>query len=326
MALFLSPTFATSFNKKTMRKSMITLNRKWIRLIGIVGCTMCLASCKQASDASGMKPSYATMKVEATDKELSTSYSATIRGRQDIDIYPQVSGTIEKLCVTEGQKVRRGQLLFIIDQVPYKAALKTAVANVEAARAALATAELTYNSNKELYAQKQKLEEKIKTTENGAEVYKNESAILELQYNAVDEKRQEYQDYMDKLMEQWRMISDKIASKQQSDTMADQAKEMNKIMLVARRIMHGDKVPAKDEKKLMEFDPKLYMMAKNAAAMLEIQKRKEHKSLWEDEEEKEQVSATEEANNTEAFADGPEVVDVETTISNATGELEASGE
>lgn len=64
------------------------------------------------------------MKVEATDKELSTSYSATIRGRQDIDIYPQVSGTIEKLCVTEGQKVRRGQSLFIIDQVPYKAALK----------------------------------------------------------------------------------------------------------------------------------------------------------------------------------------------------------
>ena len=166
MALFLSPTFATSFNKKTMRKSMITLNRKWIRLIGIVGCTMCLASCKQASDASGMKPSYATMKVEATDKELSTSYSATIRGRQDIDIYPQVSGTIEKLCVTEGQKVRRGQLLFIIDQVPYKAALKTAVANVEAARAALATAELTYNSNKELYAQKVVSEFSLKTAEN----------------------------------------------------------------------------------------------------------------------------------------------------------------
>ena len=87
-----------------------------------------------------------------------------------------------------------------------------------------------YSKQKELYAQKQKLEEKIKTTENGAEVYKDESAILELQYSAVDEKRQEYQDYMDKLMEQWRMISDKIASKQQSDAMADQAKEMNKII------------------------------------------------------------------------------------------------
>ncbi len=106
------------------------------------------------------------MKVEATDKELSTSYSATIRGRQDIDIYPQVSGTIEKLCVTEGQKVRRGQSLFIIDQVPYKAALKTAMANVEAARAALATAALTYNSNKELYAQKVVSEFSLKTAEN----------------------------------------------------------------------------------------------------------------------------------------------------------------
>jgi membrane fusion protein (multidrug efflux system) len=154
-----------SFNKKTIRVSMITVNKKWLRLIGIVGCTVWMASCKQATDA-GVKPSYATMKVEAADKELSTSYSATIRGRQDIDIYPQVSGTIEKLCVTEGQTVRRGQLLFVIDQIPYRAALKTATANVEAARAAMATAELTYKSNKELYAQKVVSEFSLKTAEN----------------------------------------------------------------------------------------------------------------------------------------------------------------
>ena len=144
---------------------MITVNKKWLRLIGIVGCTVWMASCKQATDA-GVKPSFAIMEVKAADKELSTSYSATIRGRQDIDIYPQVSGTIEKLCVTEGQTVRRGQLLFVIDQIPYRAALKTAVANVEAARAAMATAELTYNSNKELYAQKVVSEFSLKTAEN----------------------------------------------------------------------------------------------------------------------------------------------------------------
>ena len=140
-----------SFNKKTIRVSMITVNRKWLRLIGIVGCTVWMASCKQATDA-GVKPSFAIMEVKAADKELSTSYSATIRGRQDIDIYPQVSGTIEKLCVTEGQTVRRGQLLFVIDQIPYRAALKTA--------------ELTYNSNKELYAQKVVSEFSLKTAEN----------------------------------------------------------------------------------------------------------------------------------------------------------------
>ena len=154
-----------SFNKKTIRVSMITVNKKWLRLIGIVGCTVWMASCKQATDA-GVKPSFAIMEVKAADKELSTSYSATIRGRQDIDIYPQVSGTIEKLCVTEGQTVRRGQLLFVIDQIPYRAALKTAVANVEAARAAMATAELTYNRNKELYAQKVVSEFSLKTAEN----------------------------------------------------------------------------------------------------------------------------------------------------------------
>lgn len=144
---------------------MNRVSKNWIRLIGIVGCTMWMASCKQAPDAQ-VKPSYALMKVALEDKELSSSYSATIRGRRDIDIYPQVSGTIEKLYVTEGEKVRRGQLLFVIDQVPYKAALKTATANVEAARAALATAELTFNSNKELNAQKVVSDFSLQTAEN----------------------------------------------------------------------------------------------------------------------------------------------------------------
>ena len=120
---------------------MITVSKKWIRLIGIVGCTVWMASCKQASDAGVKSSSYAVMQIEAVDKEFSSSYSASIRGRQDIDIYPQVSGTIEKLCVTEGQKVRRGQSLFIIDQVPYKAALKTAENSYLTAKAQLSQAE-----------------------------------------------------------------------------------------------------------------------------------------------------------------------------------------
>ncbi|WP_303208970.1 efflux RND transporter periplasmic adaptor subunit [Bacteroides oleiciplenus] len=160
---------------------MITVNKKWIRLIGIVGCTVWMASCKQAPDAEVKSSSYAVMQVEAADKELSSSYSASIRGRQDIDIYPQVSGTIEKLCVTEGQKVRRGQPLFIIDQVPYRAALKTATANVEAARAALATAELTYKSNRELYAQKVVSEFSLKTAENSYLTAKAQLAQAEAQ-------------------------------------------------------------------------------------------------------------------------------------------------
>lgn len=172
-----------------------------------------------------------------------------------------------------------------------------------------------FNKQKELDAEKKALDRKIRTTENGAVVFQNEAAILELQYNAVSEKRQEYQDYMDKLSEQWANVANMVSSEQQGDAMADAAEELGKIMEVAKRIMHGDKVPATDERKLMEYDWKLYSMAKNAAAMLEMQeKRKEHKSLWEDEEEKTYADPMEVADNTEAFADGPAVVDVETTL------------
>lgn len=171
------------------------------------------------------------------------------------------------------------------------------------------------NKQKELNEQKQALDRKIRTTENGAVVFKNEAAILELQYNAVNDKRKEYQDYMDKLSEQWAGVANMVSGEQQGDAMADAAEEQLKILEVARRIMHGDKVPSYDEHKLMEYDWKLYSMAKNAAAMLEMrEKRKEHKSLWEDEEEKTYDDPMEVADNTEAFEDGPEVVDVETTI------------
>lgn len=94
---------------------------------------------------------FKTMAVSTKDVTMTTKYSATIRGRQDIEVYPQVSGTLQRLCVIEGQKVAKGQTLFIIDQVPYQAALNTALASQQAANASLATAQLTYDSKKKLF-------------------------------------------------------------------------------------------------------------------------------------------------------------------------------
>ena len=113
-------------------------------------CMIAATGCKQAPPAQ-METEYEVMTVVPVDRMISSAYSATIRGRQDIDIYPQVSGTLTKVCVTEGQRVKNGQTLFIIDQVPYEAALQTVVANVESAKASLATAQLTYDSKEELY-------------------------------------------------------------------------------------------------------------------------------------------------------------------------------
>lgn len=154
-----------------------------MRLMGMVGCTMWMASCQQAptQPMMGGGAGYETMKVATSDKEFTSSYSAAIRGRYDAGIMPQVSGTIQKVMVDEGQRVKKGQSLFVIDQVPYRAALNTASANVQAAKAGLATAQLSYDSAKELYAQKVISEHQLKTTENALLTAKAQVAQAEAQ-------------------------------------------------------------------------------------------------------------------------------------------------
>lgn len=141
------------------------MNKKRMALPVFVGGVLMVASCKEAPSIQ-QETEYAVMTVTPAERVLTASYSAAIRGRQDIDVYPQVSGTLTRLCVTEGQEVRRGQVLFVIDQVPYRAALETATANVEAAAAALATAELTYESRQELNRRKVVSDFDLKTTRN----------------------------------------------------------------------------------------------------------------------------------------------------------------
>ena len=92
--------------------------------------------------------------MQPTDVELKSSYPATVRGKQDVEIRPQVAGFITKLCVDEGATVRKGQPLFIIDQVQYEAAVKQAEAGVKVAEASVATEELTYKNKIELHKKK----------------------------------------------------------------------------------------------------------------------------------------------------------------------------
>ena len=94
---------------------------------------------------------YKTLKVERTSKSVKASYSATMKGREMVEVRPQVSGLITKILIAEGQKVHKGQTLFVIDQVPYQAALNTAESALKSAKAAEATAQLTYDSRKQLY-------------------------------------------------------------------------------------------------------------------------------------------------------------------------------
>lgn len=97
------------------------------------------------------KINYSVMTVAPTAVTLNEPFSATIKGRQDIEIHPQISGTITKVCGTEGLRVKRGQPLFVIDQVSYRAALQTASANVAAAKSQVETAKLELDSKQMLF-------------------------------------------------------------------------------------------------------------------------------------------------------------------------------
>lgn len=168
-----------------------------------------------------------------------------------------------------------------------------------------------------LSKQKKELEEKIKSKENGSITYANEAATLELSINAVEEQKNQYQKYMDKLMQQWSAISNMKSAKQQGETMEESVEDLGKIMEVARRLMDGDIVPPTDEKKLMEYSMELYQASKNIGALMKKKESKEHGSLWEEEEKDNVEDPTQVADDAEAFASGPAIVEVADTIASA---------
>lgn len=165
-----------------------------------------------------------------------------------------------------------------------------------------------------LSKQKKALEEKMNSVPDGKTIYANEAAVLELTIKAVDEKQSEYQNYMDKLLAQWTATANMVSAEQQGEAMEEYVTDMGKIMEVARRLMKGAIVPASDERKLMEYSMELYQAAKNMGALAKQKEKEEYDSLWGDEEETEYEDPIETADNTEAFADGPAIVDVADTM------------
>ena len=127
--------------------------RKKNALIGaiMIGTSVCgLTSCG-IDMPKETKTSFETLTVEKTDITLPVKFSAKLKGQTDVTITPQVSGQLMQICVSEGQQVKKGQTLFIIDQRNARLELEAAQANLSAALASENSAKLEYESNKNLY-------------------------------------------------------------------------------------------------------------------------------------------------------------------------------
>ncbi len=131
----------------------------------IVALTALVVGCAQTEKTQPEK-TYKVMTVSSGDRVLKTGYSATINGCQTVEIRPQVSGMITEIRIEEGDFVRKDSVLFVIDQTPYKAAYEIAVANVRSAEAAMSTAQLILDSNKDLFKEDVVSEIDIMTAQN----------------------------------------------------------------------------------------------------------------------------------------------------------------
>ncbi|MBO4673344.1 MAG: efflux RND transporter periplasmic adaptor subunit [Bacteroidaceae bacterium] len=130
-----------------MKKRNLTL---WTMAMAVVGgLTSCGVDMPQMTQSS-----FETMTVKKSDIELPYKFSARMKGKNDVTVTPQVSGQLTKICVAEGQQVKQGQTLFIIDQRNAQLELEAAQANLQAALAQENSAKLEYESNKNLFEKK----------------------------------------------------------------------------------------------------------------------------------------------------------------------------
>ena len=121
---------------------------KWILMLS-VGLTSCGIDMPKETNSS-----FETMTVKKSDIEIPYKFSARMKGQNDVTVTPQVSGQLMRICVAEGQQVKKGQTLFIIDSRNAQLELEAAQANLQAALAQENSAKLEYESNKNLFDKK----------------------------------------------------------------------------------------------------------------------------------------------------------------------------
>ena len=124
------------FETKTNRFQLLTL----------AIATVVVVACKSSADNAGgfqMPPQeLPVITVSSVPATTYQEFTASLQGKKDIEIRPQVDGYIDRIYVDEGARVRKGQPLFHVNDRPYREQLNNAKASLAAAKANLANAQI----------------------------------------------------------------------------------------------------------------------------------------------------------------------------------------
>ena len=125
--------------------------------------------------------------INTSSADLQTTYPATIKGVQDVEIRPKTSGFLTQINVKEGQTVSAGQTLFVIDNETFQAQVRQAQAAVNTAQQQVNTAQLTYDNTKQLHENKVVGDYELQTSQNTFESAKAQLAQAKASLAAAKE-------------------------------------------------------------------------------------------------------------------------------------------
>jgi len=113
---------------------------------------------------------YPVVAVGTSSADMQSTYPATIKGVQDVEIRPKVQGFITQINVKEGQTVGAGQVLFVLDNETATQQVRQAQAAVNTAQQQCNTAKLTYENAQKLHEAKVVGDYELQTAQNNYEV------------------------------------------------------------------------------------------------------------------------------------------------------------
>lgn len=117
-----------------------------------------LYSCKDGSATAGAgampPPSLPVTTAAVLPATTYQDFTASVQGKRDVEIKPQVDGYLTGIQVDEGAYVHKGQPLFLIDRRPFEEQLNTAKAALVAAKARMESAQIEVDKLKPLVENK----------------------------------------------------------------------------------------------------------------------------------------------------------------------------
>ena len=148
-----------------------------------------LAGCKSAPGKTPSSP--AAVEVAAVVSgpiRLADEFNGRVAAINSVDLRARVTGYVDKVAYREGDRVKRGDLLFVIDPRPFRDALDSAKANLERERAAAAFADIQEKRAQRLNASEAISQEEYQNrdsdlSQSAARVHEAESAVAMAELN-----------------------------------------------------------------------------------------------------------------------------------------------